>query len=212
MITTHKYLDNYPIDPASEKLIVGTIHPHDHAAFQVPFFYGNKSSLWTILHKAFPSELPDPHRLADILAFLDRRKIAISDMIWECRRKSHSALDQDLIPIRLNEELPDQIRYSNIREVLFTSGFGKNNAFKLFYVDLLKRRLTKQIRRDREVTLENELLGHPVRLRVIYSPSGAANTGLVKSALYLANRAQYEGHKTPVQAFKIDYYREVFED
>jgi G:T/U-mismatch repair DNA glycosylase len=212
MITTHQYLDHYPIDPASEKLIVGTIHPHNHADFQVPFFYGNKNSLWNILHYAFPLELLDPHRLGDILDFLRGRKIAISDMIWKCRRKSNSALDRDLIPLRLNEELSDQIRHSNIREVLFTSGFGKNNAFKLFYVDLLKRRLTAQIRSNRETTLEKELFGHPIRLRALYSPSGAANIGLVKSSLYLAKRAKYEGHDTPVQAFKIDYYRDVFED
>ena len=212
MITIHQYLDNYPINPASEKLIVGTIHPHDHAAFQVPFFYGNKSSLWTILHHAFPAELPDPRHLPDIMAFLYHRKISISDTIRECERKSRAALDQDLIPLHLNEELPEQIRNSNIREVLFTSGFGKNNAFKLFYNDLLRRPLTTQIRKDREVTLEKELFGRPVRLRALYSPSGAANTGLVKSALYLANREKYNDHPAPVQAFKIDYYRGVFDE
>lgn len=212
MITTHQYLDHYPIDPACEKLIVGTIHPHDRAAFQVPFFYGNKSRLWTILHHAFPAELPDPRHLPDIMAFLRQRKISISDTICECERKSPTALDRDLIPLHLNEELPERIRNSNIREVFFTSGFGKNNAFKLFYNDLLGRPLTAKIRKDREVTLEQELFGRPVRLRALYSPSGAANTGLVKSTIYLANRQKYNGLPAPVQAFKIDYYRGVFDE
>jgi hypothetical protein len=212
MITIHQYIDRYPIDRDSVKLIIGTIHPHDHSAFRVPFFYGNKSSLWTILHHAFPTELPEPSHLPNILAFLHHRQISISDIVRECERKSPTALDQDLIPLHLNEELPAQIQDSNIREVLFTSGFGKNNAFKLFYSNLLGRPVTTQIRKDREVTLERELFGRTVRLRVLYSPSGAANTGLVKSALYLANRQKYDGLPAPVQAFKIDYYRGVFDE
>jgi hypothetical protein len=35
--TTHQYLDKYPISKDSEKLIVGTIHPHDHDNFTIPF-------------------------------------------------------------------------------------------------------------------------------------------------------------------------------
>ena len=43
--TSHKYLAQYPIDPRSEILIVGTIHPHRDEQFRVPFFYGNVCSL-----------------------------------------------------------------------------------------------------------------------------------------------------------------------
>ncbi|MBK6965069.1 MAG: hypothetical protein IPH20_14305 [Bacteroidales bacterium] len=53
MITIHQYLDKYPISRDSKKLIVGTIHPHDHENFGIPFFYGNRSSIWKILSEAF---------------------------------------------------------------------------------------------------------------------------------------------------------------
>lgn len=210
MITHHQYLTNEPFDRASETLIVGTIHPHNHEDFHVPFFYGNECSLWVILQEAFPAELPNPYDLKDIQAFLRRRKISMSDMIWECERKDSSALDNDLVPIRLNEELPEQIRQSNIREVLFTSGFGKNAAFKLFYRNLLKRSISKEIREEREVTLEPALFGRPVRLRILYSPSGRAVTGLKRNKQYLANEEKYRHFPASVKAFRVDHYRQIF--
>jgi len=210
MTTTHQYLAQYPIDPTSEKLIVGTIHPHDHANFRVPFFYGNECSLWKILHTAFPDELVDPFNLASILAFLRGRKIAMSDMIRECERTTPAALDEDLIPTRLNYELADQIRASAIREILFTSGFGKNAAFKLFYTKVLKRSITSMIQKEKEVVVEPALFGRPIRLRILYSPSGTANTGLVRSRLYRERIEDFRHLPAPVQAFKVDYYRKMF--
>lgn len=210
MITHHQYLTNEPFDLTSETLIVGTIHPHKHEDFSVPFFYGSECSLWVIFHEAFPAELPNPYNLRDIQAFLRRRKISMSDMIWECERKDSNALDNDLVPIRLNEELPEQIRQSNIREVFFTSGFDKNAAFKLFYRNLLKRSITKKIHEEREVTFEPALFGRPVRLKILYSPSGRAVTGLSMNKHYLANEEKYRHFPAPVKAFRVDYYRQIF--
>ena len=133
MRTIHQYLDKYPIAKDSERLIVGTIHPHDHHNFSIPFFYGNVASIWTILSEAFPSELGKPIQLEGVLRFLKKRKISVSDTIIQCNRKKPSALDQDLIPVELNLKLREEIRNSKVREILFTSGFGRNNAFKLFY-------------------------------------------------------------------------------
>ncbi|MDO6435582.1 hypothetical protein Q4E93_33520 [Flavitalea sp. BT771] len=210
MITSHQYLADNPIDPKSERLIVGTIHPHNHNEFQVPFFYGSECSLWEILHGAFPAELPNPFHLDDIKTFLRRRKIAMSDMIWQCRRKNASALDKDLIPLRLNKELLDQVRQSNIQEVFFTSGFDTNAAFKLFYRNVLGRPITKKIREDREVTLEPALLGRSVRLRILYSPSRRALSGLSGNKQYIASMKNYRHLPTPVKAWRVDYYRQEF--
>jgi len=136
MRTTHQYLDEYPISSESEKLIVGTIHPHDHNSFAIPFFYGNVTSIWTLLSEAFPRDLQTPLTLEGILKFLKNKKISVSDTIRRCDRKNPTALDKDLVPIELNEQIVEDIRNSKIAEILFTSGFGKNNAFKLFYVDI----------------------------------------------------------------------------
>lgn len=211
MITKHQYLDKYPISADSEKLIVGTIHPHDHSRFTIPFFYGNVTSIWKILSEAFPNDL-NPHlTLEGILTFLRNKKISVSDTIKVCDRKNPTALDRDLIPLELNMQIRSDIRNSNISEVLFTSGFGKNNAFKLFYVDILGLTLTDEIRRNRGTVTDPDIFGRPVKLTVLYSPSGSSNVGLSKSKAYLENKAQYEKlPPTPVYRFKVDYYRDKF--
>ena len=209
--TIHQYLDEYPIDPHSERVIVGTIHPHDTASFKIPFFYGSKLSLWELLDKASGGEIGRPIALDGVLRFLRRHKISMSDTVRECYRKSTTWADSDLIPIRLNTELLDQIRNSAIREVLFMSGFGKNNAFKLFYADMLGQRITPKIRKEREVLLEAPVFGRPVKLTILYSPSGAANIALAQSEIYRNNKAKYADSPTPLYDFKVDYYREKFD-
>jgi len=211
MITKHQYLDKYPISKKSEKLIVGTIHPHDHESFIIPFFYGNVTSIWTILSEAYPEDLKTPLTLNGILDFLKIKKISVSDTIRKCERKNPTALDKDLIPLELNRQIKDDIKNSKISEILFTSGFGKNNAFRLFYVDILGLKITKDIREKREVILDNEIFGRTIKLTVLYSPSGTSNVGLSKSKEYLDKKKKYEKSPRPVYDFKVDYYREKFE-
>lgn len=210
MITQHKFLAQYPISKDSTSLILGTIHPHFTDQFRVDFFYGNESSLWKILAKAFPGELEDPYSLESIKAFLNQRKCSVSDTIITCERSSPTALDEDLIPIELNTSLKEEIRDSNITTIFCTSGFGKNNAFRLFYCDILGLPLDKPIKDNRQVTLSGDDWGRTIQVKALYSPSGAANTGLVRSKAYKAAAHLYEHHPTPVNAFKIDYYRAMF--
>lgn len=210
MVTRNQYLEKYPISKDSEKLIVGTIHPHDHDRFAVPFFYGNKASLWTILNDAFNYTKGEAITLEYILSFLSQRKISVSDTIVECRRKKPTALDNDLIPTLLNHQMVEQIKNSKITEIMFTSGFQKNNAFKLFYVDILGLKITPEIKRSREVMLDESIFGRPVKLTVLYSPSGAANVAFATSRMYLENKHNYLKSSRPVYDFKIDYYRGKF--
>jgi len=211
MITSHQYLSKYPISKDSEKLILGTIHPHNHEEFELPFFYGNVNSIWTILSEAFPDELKKPITLNGILAFLKRRKISVSDTIIKCERKKPTANDSDLLPIELNRQLIRDIKNSNISEIFFSSGFGKNNAFRLFYVDILGLKITKEIRAKRELILNKEVFGREIKITILYSPSGSSNIGLSKSKIYLEKKKEYEKSNRPVHDFKVDYYREKFE-
>lgn len=211
MRTTHQYLDKYPISVDSEKLIVGTIHPHDYKSFTIQFFYGNVTSIWTLLSEAFPDDLKQPLTLEGILKFLKDKKISVSDTIRKCDRINPTSLDKDLIPIELNTKIKDDIRNSNVSEILFTSGFTKNNAFKLFYVDILGQKITPEIKRNRQVTLNKEFFGRPIKLTVLYSPSGSSNVSLSKSKIYLENKHKYTKSSRPVYDFKVDYYREKFE-
>ena len=211
MTTTHQYLDKYPISTDSEKLIVGTIHPHDHDKFRIPFFYGNVTSLWTILSEAFPDDLSQPLTLEGILDFLKAKKISVSDTIKKCNRKNPTALDKDLIPIDLNEQIITDIKKSNISEIFFTSGFGKNNAFKLFYVDILKQKITANIKGKRGIILDKKHFGRPIKLTVLYSPAGTANVGLSKSKLYMDSKHKFATSNRPVHDFKVKYYLDNFD-
>jgi len=178
--------------------------------FQVPFFYGNRNSIWNILSDAFPDALAQPVTLEGILSFLQQRKIAVSDTIKQCRRKNTTALDSDLVPELLNHELLDQIRQSKIERILCTSAFGNNNAFKLFYENILRQKLTPTIRAAREVMLPYAFFGRPVRVKALYSPSGSSNISLSKHPLYLRSKEKYVGSQRPVYDFKVGYYREQF--
>lgn len=212
MRTTHQFVGKYPIIAKSEKLILGTIHPHFTEDFDVQFFYGNRSSIWKILNEAFDNEIGEPITVDGILNFLRSRKIAISDTVLECLRKNQTALDSDLIPQKLNYSLIEQIKNSTINEILFTSGFGKNNAFKLFYVDILKQKITKKIREEKSILLDSVHFGRPIRLKILVSPSGSSNIQLSRSKNYLDVKDNYVGYKTPVKQFKIDLYKSIFKN
>jgi len=134
----------------------------------------------------------------------------MSDTIIRCRRISNSALDRDLVPIDLNLDLKNKIKNTDIKEIFFTSGFGKNNAFRLFYVDILGLRITKEIRKRRGIILPKEFLGKEVKLTVLYSPSKTANLGLSTSKLYLSNKSKFADSKRPVHDFKVWYYKQMF--
>lgn len=208
--TKHQFVGKYSILADSEKLILGTIHPHFTSEFEVQFFYGNKSSIWKILNDAFDNEIGQPITLDGILNFLRRRKMAISDTILECLRKNQNALDSDLIPQELNYNLIEQIKNSRINEIFFTSGFGKNNAFKLFYVDILEQKITKAIKAEKSILLDPVHFGRPILLKILVSPSGSANIQLSRSKDYLDVKDRYVGYKAPIKQFKIDFYRKIF--
>ena len=192
MRTIHQYLDKYPISPDSEKLIVGTIHPHPNKEkpFHVDFFYGNVNSLWKIINEAFPNEITPAAEinLNGILTFLSKHKIAMSDTICECERIKPSALDKDLIPKKLNFPIIEHIRNSKINEIFFTSGFGKNNAFKLFYEDILKLKLTPEIKINRSVDLDDKIFGRKIKLTLLFSPSPIALLGIANSKPFLERK------------------------
>ena len=206
MITDHQYLKKYPIDPRATRLILGTIHPHDHSKFLLQFFYGNELSIWKILQQAFPQELTKPADLDAVIKFLKTRKITISDTIIRCQRIHPTALDQDLVVLEDNgKDLLHALGNSDIQEVICTSGFGKNNAFKLFYERILGQKITSEIRRKRaaEVTLPGGT--KTITVKVLYSPARTANRGIANSQGYKIVKNQMT-----VDQYRISLYAQAF--
>jgi hypothetical protein len=209
---THKYIDNYPIKPDSKHLIIGTIHAPLKNKFKIDFFYGSSSSLWRLFHDSFPDIDLDSENLNSILRFLDRNRISITDTIKVCRRKKiDSALDTDLIPIVFNKDMKEQIINSEIENLYFTSGFGKNNAFRLFYVNVLNNGYVKDwMKKQKEFKLTiNEK--KTVTCHILISPSEAANRSVGRNDEYKAMKhLLLESNLPPTYAYKIRQYQNVF--
>lgn len=206
--TTHQYIDSYPIHPDSKRLILGTIHPHSTANFNIDFFYGNVGSFWDILQNAFPDQ--GFRNKAQILRTLRDHRVSITDMIRRCDRADDGvSQDEQLFNIVTNgPQIREGIKNSKIEAIYFTSRFGKNNAGKLFidtfHIPYTLNRITN------EFVIPAHFFGRPIRAIALYSPSNNANVGISKSAGFLAKATHYKAYPTPVKQFKIDFYRDKF--
>jgi hypothetical protein len=208
--TTHQYLANYPIKPTDKRLIVGTIHPHLHDDFLIPFFYGNVGSLWNILSEAFPHLGFENYQT--IQRILSHYNIGITDIIRQCDRE-HENVTQDQLLYNLHfntEQISDAINESEIDIIYFTSRFGKNNAAKLFTSEFGINYRGAFDDTLSEFILPERHFGREIRCVVLYSPSGQANIGISKALPFLNNIDYYKQFNKPVNQFKIDFYREKF--
>ena len=213
IITHHLHLDTYPIPTISQRLIVGTIHPHPHIKpFEMPFFYGSNNTLWKILDEASGGEIGQPITLPNVLAFLEKHHIALSDTIRTCERKQPlTALDNDLIPLEYNTAMLQQIRDSEIHTIFFTSSTSKNAAFRLFYTQILGLKLTKNVlqtlRNEGKTLLNDTFFGREIRLVPLLAPSGAANIAVASSEVYKNQKHLFNHSKTPIHAFRVADYK-----
>lgn len=204
MITTqHKYIEKYPINKTDQFLILGTIHPHKTECFKVDFFYGNENTLWNLIGEACESALQD---VTQIVSFLEKNNIAISDMIVSCSRSDvNITQDQKILPIELNLVLKEKILNSEIETIFFTSAFGKNNAAKLFFKAFnLKRPMNWNNERDFKI----DFYGKSIRCIILFSPSGQANRGITRNKMFVTKKKQ--NIQLSVKDFKINFYRLKF--
>jgi G:T/U-mismatch repair DNA glycosylase len=212
MLTTHhQYLDRYPVDPDARAIIIGTIHPHDHEAFDMQFFYGSQCSIWTILTQAFPARLTMPTQLEEVRDFLDACRITMSDTIRTCDRINNTALDKDLVPRVYNLALTDQLRDSQIQQVFFTSGAGTNGALRTFYTGVLGYKyLPTVVAKSKTGILPPEVFGRPIAFTVLYSPATTANRGIRKAKAFKQIHHQFTHYSDPAHGYKVSLYKDAF--
>lgn len=206
--STHQYIDKNPVKATDSALILGTIHPHRTDDFIIDFFYGNKNSLWNILGLAFPNL--DFKTVAGIHKTLSDSNIWISDMIRSCEREDEKTTQDRLLKnLVLNKDQIDNgIKESKIETIFFTSGFGKNNAAKLFCEAFS---IIVPNKKEREFDIEEHVFGKKIKGLILFSPSGQANIGISKNKLFLQEKKKYTS-STPVNEFKIATYKESFKD
>jgi hypothetical protein len=207
--TTHNYIDNYPISPNSRRLIIGTIHPHLIANFNIDFFYGNVGSFWDILSNAFPQR--QFGNLDQITETLDRFNVSITDIIRQCEREhGNVTADSELYNIIHNgQQIQDGLTNSQIDTIYFTSRFGSNNAARLFVdtfnINYQFNELTS------EFTIPQNYFGRQIRCVVLYSPSNNANRGIARAEPYLNNIEHYQQFDHQIKQFKIEFYKDKFD-
>jgi hypothetical protein len=210
--TVHQFLDQYPPKNSDQIMICGTIHPHEIKTFLYQFYYGNVASFWAILQQAFPQ-----HRfnsLNEILTLLEKFNVFITDIISQCERLHEGVTrDSELFNIVVNNHrIAHAITNSQIHTIYFTSGFGKNNAAKLFTNAFKVKYRETFNRRSREFYIPASHFGRKIRCIVLYSPSNDANRGIAAySSQYKNNILYYQQFERPVKQFKIDFYKEKFE-
>jgi len=179
-VITHAFLDEYPVKPKSRILILGTLHPDKVESFRIPFFYGNRSSLWKLFAKAYPEEGINPYALPTILEFLHRHRIAVSDVIRRGERRRTRWGDGDLRVLEYNEQITKDLIASEIHTVVCTGGNHSKGVFGIFVRRILE--LEKPLAHlDLIEGIHTEVLGRELRICAMPSPSGAANRGIAAS-------------------------------
>ncbi|MDO6433502.1 hypothetical protein Q4E93_23010 [Flavitalea sp. BT771] len=211
MTTHHRYLDLYPVDPTAKAIIIGTIHPHDHTKFVMDFFYGSQCSLWNIFAEIFPDHMTRPTSREAVSQFLADHHITMSDTIRTCNRKNNTALDKDLIPRLYNTALVSQLRDSQIEQVFFTSGIGKNNALRTFYTGVLGYKyLPGAVAKNKTGMLPSDILGRSIAYTVLYSPATTANRGIRNGKEFKKLRHLFANYSDAAHGYKIYLYKAAF--
>lgn len=92
---------------------------HEIKNHEIDFFFGGeKNLLWKILGEIF--EYPVANR-KQIISLLEKKGLAVGDVIKSCKRKKGRAGDSDLLEIDWNKNLLHVLEKENIRTVFFTS-------------------------------------------------------------------------------------------
>lgn len=210
----HPWLSKYPIKKKVEHLIIGT-HPPMPYCGKLPFFYGNMNEFWRFLDKVYPNNnLYDSNGcpcLKDIKAFLEKAKMAITDMVEETNGQPFST-DDDMVWTKLNSKLKEQLKTSKVKKIYFTSSAGKNSALSLFKkwlkenkkeFDNIKIPAYKDWRSEGH---KIELYGKEIKLVQLFSPSPTARRSMNRIKEY--KEWLKSNPNGSFDEFRIDWYRQ----
>lgn len=128
----HRYIKKFPLESELEYLVIGTIHPSSTP--MIDYYYGNVASFWKIVKSIYPNySFDSPEHIRE---WQNNFKIGMTDTVVQCRRKAQTAFDSDLIidDEDYNWGLKNYIiaNKEKLKGLLFTSGEGKNGAYKNF--------------------------------------------------------------------------------
>jgi G:T/U-mismatch repair DNA glycosylase len=214
----HPWLEIYPIQKKSTKLIIGT-HPPKPYRGCLSFFYGNSYEFWRFMEltyqnfRFFDDELKP--NLDFILNWLDKNDFSITDMIQHTYDDNKFSVDSDIIiddyKSQLNQYLYDWLLNSNVNKIYFTSFSEGKSAYDLFR-KWVKIHFNKRLPKGREIINQNnnhklKIFDKEVELIMLYSPSPAARRGIPRSQPYIKWLKENEDVKNPIDEFRVYWYR-----
>ncbi len=212
METKHPWLEEYPIQKKSERLIIGT-HPPMPYKGEMKFFYGNMFEFWRLLSKVylnddlFTNDKPD---LNKIISFLNKYKFSITDIVFKTDGNKFSTDDQMNV-VELNPFLLNWINESKIKEIYFTSFSGKNGALPLFkkwikdnFGNKVKiKSIDKWANYSTDIIVNNRT----IKLVRLYSPSPTARKGIGRSSVF--KNYLLKNPNSNADSFRIDLYKKL---
>ncbi len=201
-------------------MIVGTLPPPrfttgDLLPGDVNFCYGSRDGqLWPILDRIFELDLrfeTTEEAVDERKAFLQRRKIAICDIVAQAWREKIDASDLGMKDIELRDLLGYLEEYPKIKTLLFTGGNSKNGPEYLFRRHLKTRGIRLRSVVDSVPRIHEFEMGTPVRLIKTVSltaPSGSANRAVGSIPQYKMRKAKDPDYT--VLDFRIEQYQGFF--
>jgi G:T/U-mismatch repair DNA glycosylase len=208
----HPWLETYPINKGSERLIIGT-HPPMPYKGEMKFFYGNMFEFWKLLSKVyindslFTNEKPD---LEKIKIFLKKYKFSITDIVYRTE-ESRFSTDDEMKVLEFNPYLLNWLQNSNIKEIYFTSFSGKNGALPLFKKWLKEnfgnKAKIKSIEKWDNYSTDIKIEDRTYKLIRLYSPSPTARKGIGRSIVF--KNYLIDNPNSNADAFRIDLYKKL---
>ena len=205
----HPWLKKYPIKSESKYLIIGT-HPPMPYCGKLEFYYGNMSEFWRFLDKVYPNNklylngCPD---INDVLNFLDKSKISITDLVYISEIEKFST-DSEMGKIKkenLSPYLRKWLEESSIEIIYFTS-FGGSNSAKNLFKKWYRREFNKICRISSNHKNSIEIFGRSIQLIDLFSPSPSARRSAHKISEY---KVWSEGRNlnNDFDTFRIEWYK-----
>lgn len=124
---------------SATKLILGSFPPNKFTVLTInktqcdmDFFYGSRDNFfWQLFSNALNLKYKFPDDLQRLKNFLVENNWAVSDVVIKCKRKHNTAYDNDLIDIKWNQSIIEDIIANNkINTIYFTSKWVKEKFDK----------------------------------------------------------------------------------
>ncbi|MFN8288283.1 MAG: hypothetical protein U0V74_16120 [Chitinophagales bacterium] len=175
MIETHPFDDFVP--PNATCLILGTFPTHSKNWRFNAYYPGRSNFFWRMLSEIY--KRPFLHKSGEEaakerLALIYEKGIALSDTVYQCRRKvAESSKDSDLEILAKMDILKILTNHPSINTVILTGSSGPVSAHHLFYELLHERKIPSKVEGTKiPIHGSFKLKDRVIEVHSLYSTSG----------------------------------------